>query len=371
LLVGVDQQRFAVSGDLDESLKVYETWTQTYPRDFVPWNNLGVMHSELGDYGRALAGYQEAERLNADNALAAGNRAFALYSLSRIDEAKSAAEAVMKRFPNNALAFAARMHVACVQDDRATFDEMLRIGREREMFEVIIAALSCPVRHGRFVEARDRFRELQSMLGEAARERRGRPMIEMAMMEWRLGRPERAKEFAAQADSLLPVGSRAFRLPYLLAELGDHPRARALLSQYKAAYPQATSVLLWSTLAEATFLLEDGKPDAALERVESVRRFEGRWPDVRLLRARALHKAGRLTDSAADYQWLADHVCPPPSTSPCSLAPLSLARVRAAAGDAAGARQAYDRFLDLWRNADADLPLLVEARRERAALNGK
>jgi serine/threonine protein kinase/Tfp pilus assembly protein PilF len=374
-----DRERFyiearyhdSVTGDFDASLKVYETWTQTYPRDFTPWNNLGVMHSELGDFAAALAGYQEAERLNPDNALSAGNRTFALYSLSRIDEAKVAADTVRARFPNNSLAFGTRLHVACVQNDQATFDEVLRIARERKMAELLAAAMQCSVRHGRFTEARERFLEMQSMFGEAARERRGRPMIEMAIMEWRLRRTDLAKELAAQAESLLPIGARAFRLAYLFAEIGNHARARSLIAQYKGAYPDATSLRLWGTLADATILLAEGKPDAALERVQTVRRFEGRWGDVRLVRARALQQAGRLAESAAEFQWLADHACPPPSTSACVLAPLSLARVRAAAGDSAGARQAYDRFLDLWKEADADLPVHAAAKRERAALNGK
>ena len=374
-----DRERFyiearyhdSVSGDFDASLRVYKTWTETYPRDFTPWNNLGVIHSELGDFPAALAGYQEAQRLNPDNALAAGNKAFALYSLSRIDEARVAADAARERFPNVALASVTRLHVACVQNDRATFDEVLRIARERKVTDVLIAALHCPVRHGRFTEARDRFQELQTMLGEAARERRGRPMVEMALTEWRLGHPDRAKELAQQAGSLLPVDARAFRLALMFAEIGDHARARSLIAQYKSAYPDATALVLWGTLAEATILLADGKPAAALERIQTVRRFEGRWGDLRLVRARALQQAGRLEESAAEYQWLADHTCPPPSTSACSLAPLSLARVRAAAGDSAGAKQAYDRFLDLWKDADADLPLLAEARRERAALGAK
>ena len=374
-----DRERFyiearyhdSVSGDFDASLRVYKTWTETYPRDFTPWNNLGVIHSELGDFPAALAGYQEAERLNADNALAAGNRAFALYSMSRIDEARVAADTARARFPNNALAFLTRLHVACVQNDRATFDDVLRIGRERKMTDVLIAALHCPVRHGRFTEARDRFQEIQGVLGEAATERRGRPMIEMALTEWRLGHPERARVLAQQADSLLPVGARAFRLPFMFAEIGDHARARSLIAQFKGAYPDATALLLWGTLADATILLADGKPAAALERVQTVRRFEGRWSDLRLVRARALQQAGRLTEAAAEFQWLADHVCAPPATSPCSLAPLAHARVLAAAGDSAGARQAYDRFLELWKDADADLPLLAEARRERARLDGK
>ena len=57
-----DRERFyiearyhdSVTGDLDQSAKVYETWTQTYPRDYVPWNNLGVIVAG-GELGRLFA----------------------------------------------------------------------------------------------------------------------------------------------------------------------------------------------------------------------------------------------------------------------------------------------------------------------------
>jgi hypothetical protein len=42
---------------------------------------------------------------------------------------------------------------------------------------------------------------------------------------------------------------------------------------------------------------------------------------------------------------------------------LELARLLGQAGDKAGARVEYDRFLTLWANADAGLPELAEARR--------
>jgi len=57
---------------------------------------------------------------------------------------------------------------------------------------------------------------------------------------------------------------------------------------------------------------------------------------------------------------------PAPTVYPMAL--IGLARARVAAGDTTGAKAAYDQFLDLWSGADADLPLLAEARRERAAL---
>jgi len=53
------------------------------------------------------------------------------------------------------------------------------------------------------------------------------------------------------------------------------------------------------------------------------------------------------------------------------LYPLSyvgLARGSALAGDTAKARRAYEDFFALWKDADPDVPILIQARKEYAAL---
>ena len=51
-----------------------------------------------------------------------------------------------------------------------------------------------------------------------------------------------------------------------------------------------------------------------------------------------------------------------------TFARLGLARAYALQGDTAHARVAYQDFLALWKNADADIPLLREAKAEYAKL---
>jgi hypothetical protein len=41
-----------------------------------------------------------------------------------------------------------------------------------------------------------------------------------------------------------------------------------------------------------------------------------------------------------------------------------LARAAAIAGDTTKSRQAYQDFFALWKDADADIPILIEAKRE-------
>ena len=46
------------------------------------------------------------------------------------------------------------------------------------------------------------------------------------------------------------------------------------------------------------------------------------------------------------------------------LAHLGLARAALLQGEAAKAKQSYDEFFRLWKDADADLPVLIAAKKE-------
>ena len=51
------------------------------------------------------------------------------------------------------------------------------------------------------------------------------------------------------------------------------------------------------------------------------------------------------------------------------LSHLGLARANALAGDLPKARKSYQDFLALWKDADADIPILIQAKQEYAKLN--
>ena len=69
----------SATGDFDQSLKVYELWSQTFPRDHVAWNNMGVDSVRARRLRtRARDSYAQAKRLHPSNTLTHGNIAFAL-----------------------------------------------------------------------------------------------------------------------------------------------------------------------------------------------------------------------------------------------------------------------------------------------------
>lgn len=56
--------------------------------------------------------------------------------------------------------------------------------------------------------------------------------------------------------------------------------------------------------------------------------------------------------------------CQAPLSVLYPLAHLGLARAVALAGDTARSRKIFEEFFALWKDADSDLPILVEAKKE-------
>ena len=75
-----------------------------------------------------------------------------------------------------------------------------------------------------------------------------------------------------------------------------------------------------------------------------------------------------LDKAAQDYRLILAHPGIDPLWEHYSLSQIGLARVLARQKDLSGARTEYQAFLGRWKDADADVPLYQQARRELAAL---
>ena len=124
-------------------------------------------------------------------------------------------------------------------------------------------------------------------------------------------------------------------------------------------------------VAEAAVQLARRKPALALTALEPAQPYElGNVAQLApaFLRGRARLEQGDAEGAIQEFELVLEHRGVDPFSGLHALARLELARARARAGDKAGARADYDRFLELWADADRELPVLVAAQRERAAL---
>jgi hypothetical protein len=131
--------------------------------------------------------------------------------------------------------------------------------------------------------------------------------------------------------------TRRLQLPLIEATLalhrGDGRRALALLEPVKP-YDRARGAELWPSYVRGLSYLATKDATAARRQFEEIVGRRGEAPDSVLL----------------------------------ALSNLGLGRAAALTGDAAAARTAYETFFTAWRDADADLPVLRQARGEYARL---
>jgi hypothetical protein len=182
--------------------------------------------------------------------------------------------------------------------------------------------------------------------------------------------PRTVLMLAAQS---LALGRSRLSLPratLALALGGESSRVQPLVGELVQRYPKNTFVNeIWLPAIRAAMELERGQAARAIERLQPALRYEAAaefWPQyvrgLAFLRA----QSGRL--AAAEFQKILDHRGQAPLSALYPLAHLGLARAAALGGDVAKSRQAYQDFLALWKEADADLPVLMVAKKEYETL---
>jgi tetratricopeptide (TPR) repeat protein len=168
-----------------------------------------------------------------------------------------------------------------------------------------------------------------------------------------------------------------------LARSGDVEGARKISSELKRGSPDDTILLnYWLPCIDAAIDLRTGSADQAITRLEAARLYELGQPTSfqivslaplypALLRGEALLKAGRHAEAVKEFDKLQTHLGLVQNYPLTSLARLERARALSADGKSSQAAESYREFLSSWKDADSELGLLEEARREAARIAAK
>jgi hypothetical protein len=99
--------------------------------------------------------------------------------------------------------------------------------------------------------------------------------------------------------------------------------------------------------------------------LETTRRYEAAAAfSSQTLRILVYLKLGQGAQAAAEARQILDHRGQAPLSTLWPLAHLSLARASAMQGDPLQARKSYQDFFTIWKDADQEIPILIEAKRE-------
>jgi tetratricopeptide (TPR) repeat protein len=363
-----------VAGDVNKYRETLELWKRTYPRDFTPPNNLAVNYALYGEYERAAEEAREAQRRSPDQAFPRVALAQAYSGLNRFPEAKQVLDEMVARKQDDMLTRYGLFAIAFVQGDAPSMKAHAdwAAGKPREG-DMLALRASAGAFMGKARESRDLTRRAVESLQRANfKERAATVAAVQAVTEGALGENAEAR---ALTRSALSIGRGQDALSWSAvanALAGDAPAAKAQIDELRQrlqpnARLQATRV----AAVEAIIEMQRGNPARAVDLLTDAVPYE-LGPDTAFVplhvRGEAYLRAGNGPEAARQFQKILEHRGAGPVSPLYALAYLGLARAAAVSGNTAAARKAYQDFLALWKDADPDVPVLLQARQEYAKL---
>ena len=369
-----------VTGELDKAAATYKEWSQAYPNDDVPFNNLGVMYTQVGRFDEALPAVQTGVKLVPNSVNGYGNLVGCYLVLDRFDDAMRAFEESQKQNLDGSYLRSVRYILAFAQRDTAAMNESTTWAAGKPGIEDLFLSAQADTEafHGRLSKARS----LASRAVESAK-RSGAPetaafwAISQAIREVEIGDAAGARQSIANARALSNGRDVELLSSLVYARLGDAAASQKISDRINHDSPVDTLIQgYWLPSIHASLELSHGSAQRAVEILEASQPYDlGQPSQFQLstaypayLRGLAYLKAGNPAQAIPQFQKILDHRGAVLNFITYPLAQLGIARAYAASGDTAKARAAYSSFLVLWNDADPNLPLLQQAKSESAKL---
>ena len=370
-----------VTGELEKANQAYELWIQVYPRDGEPYFLLGGVYMVQGQYEQAAAEIREALRLE-PNSVAYANLGQIYLALNRFEEARQTTEEALGRKLEGLPLHLNLYALAFFQGNPTAMKQQAdwAIGKPSAEDQMLSLESDTEAWSGRLGQARELSRQaVESARRSDEKEPAALWQANAAIREALFGNAGVARQNAAAAVALAPGGRDAearAALAYALA--GDAPHAQSLADDLTKHFPQDTfvqSVWLPSIQAQIETVRKNAARSVELLHTAVPRELgmlNYATPNSCLypvyVRAEAYLSAQQGAAAAVEFQKILDHRGLLWNCATGALAHLGLARAYAMQGDTAKARAAYQDFLTLWKDADADIPVLIAAKAEYAKL---
>jgi tetratricopeptide (TPR) repeat protein len=378
--------------DLDKTIAAYEAEIELFGREATTFNNLGLAYRTKRDFDRALATWREAVSFDTTAIFASTNILTALWATNRKDETRSRiATTLARQFPGNPAVILSRANLASAEFKVDSAERILEEGlrdqaqASRTRRAALYVALTAVQRtRGRVLPAQRSSMQAASLdeAGDTAARVPWSTLHRAKVLIWDRAKPEDGRRLLDSVVSAHPsTGVTALGYPWTdlattYAQAGDVATARRLVSTYEK-------------LANANTKTRD-KQDLELAR-GWIAVAEKRYADAIIAfraadvyscticalppLAHAYDLTGQADSSIAVFErYLATNYFLRRDVDQTYLAGTykRLGELYEAKGNDEKAREYYSRFIDLWRDADAELqPRVSEGRQRLAALRAK
>jgi DNA-binding winged helix-turn-helix (wHTH) protein/tetratricopeptide (TPR) repeat protein len=390
------------TGELEKAAQTYQQEIESYPRVDSAYGNLGSVYAEQGRYEKALEVTKEAERLSPDTVSWRENIANNDLALQRFDEARQALNEAQARKLDDYILHNALYGVAFLDADLAGMAEQERWYASRPEYENFGLALESDTEAyaGHLSKARELTKRAVATAVRADSKENGAIwQANAAVAEAAYGKAVDARRSAEEALKLAPASeSVESEAALALAMAGDTKRAKVLTQDLAQRFPLDDQMRsIWLPAIRGQLALDEKNPVAALSALPVgspitgspisaspiefgqqtyVNNLSCLYPTY--VRGEAYLDSGQGRAASAEFQKIIDHSGIVWNCWTGALAHLGVARANAldlktARGpdvDAARFRAlaAYKNFFKLWKDADANLPILKQAKSEYAKL---
>jgi serine/threonine protein kinase len=220
-----------VTGELEKAAQVYELWQQNYPRDPVPYGNLGADYGRLGDLDEYLEESRRALRLEPNYGFVYLNVAAAYMNVNQLDEA----EEVFRQAEQHGLSGEAllqdRYLLAFLKGDTTQMKQLAAAAMGKPGTEDLLLASQADTEgwYGKFKNARKLTqRAMDSARHNDAKETAANYQVAAALREVAAGNRQQARADATAALKLSQSLDVKAMATLALAQAGDVAAAEEL-----------------------------------------------------------------------------------------------------------------------------------------------
>jgi eukaryotic-like serine/threonine-protein kinase len=364
-----------VTGEYSKAMSSLEMWEQTYPEDPYPHNALMIHYRRIGQLEKSADEGEKAVQLVPTSALYRSNLCGSYLRLTALEKAEQVCQAAVRDKLDNTTTHRFLHLIALLRGDREGIlrEEAWRAKGTSDYANTEFQA-SIAGANGRLREARSLYPQAiqlteRSGLTDRAAEYRGRFALLEAFFENR-------KEAVSIARNLLKSDSGRSATAdgvIALAIAGDETAIPTSEQMIRESPLDEHWKNLWIPMTRGILAVQSGNPAAGLDDLKSVKAYDRgddalMYPSYYLgLAYLALHSP---SDARREFQNVIDNRGVVATMPLYGLALVGTARATALGGSRQDAIAAYEKFFEAWKNADADLAIMKDARAEYSRLRG-
>jgi eukaryotic-like serine/threonine-protein kinase len=362
-----------VTGDIGKVIDTLELSIRTYPNDFNSLVNISVAYVTIGDYEKATEYSRRAVAVQPDDVIAQENLVQDLIVLGHLQEARDQTAKVNQLKLGDSTEVLQWIYILdALAGDKAGMDRIeAQVTGRPDSYLLITAKATFEEYEGKYHAAAATWQQVADLAAsQKASDEEASALLLLVSGRGFADTCQESESRIKRALALDKTKPTLRQVAFTAAICGDRKTAEPILKDLDQRYPEDT-LIQGITIPESHALLDlaEHKPADALSALEKAKAYDLASPGAYLRglaylashdAANALiafHQATQYPGAALALQY---------QTYPQSQ--LGLARAYVMASDKVHAREAYQKFFDLWKNADPDLPQLIAAKKEFAAL---